>query len=121
MCCKSVMALLYYTGVIKTRRSELYIRRRLQTVVTINNLWLQTSNKVIEYSLDNAEKTVLGVVEFSTPLVIKFEDPINKIDDLMCKSLDIVEQNVPIVTYTPEEVSVCFRVVRRRFRTSNFK
>lgn len=65
---------------------------------------VKTSNKVIEYSLDNAEKTVLGVVELSTPLVIKFEDPINKIDDLMCKSLDIVEHNVPIVTYTPEEI-----------------
>jgi perilipin-2 len=36
--------------------------------------------------------------------VIKFEDPINRIDDLMCKSLDVVEYNIPIVTYTPEEI-----------------
>jgi len=63
------------------------------------------SNRVIGYSLESAEKTVLSVVDMSVPLVIKFEDPINRIDDIMCKSLDVVEQNVPMVTYTPEEVS----------------
>lgn len=68
---------------------------------------------MIEYSLVKAEKSVLGVVELSAPLVIKFEDPINKIDDLMCKSLDVVEHNVPIVTYTPEEVSVSFCQISR--------
>jgi len=63
------------------------------------------SNRVIGYSLESAEKTALSVVDLSVPLVIKFEDPINRIDDIMCKSLDIVEQNVPMITYTPEEVS----------------
>jgi len=63
------------------------------------------SNKIITYSLESAEKTVLNVMDMSVPLVIKFEDPINRIDDIMCKSLDVVEQNVPMVTYTPEEVS----------------
>ncbi|XP_025412300.1 lipid storage droplets surface-binding protein 1 [Sipha flava] len=65
---------------------------------------VKTSNKIIEYSLDNAEKTVLNVVDLSVPLVIKFEEPINRIDDLMCKSLDVVEHNIPMVTYTPEEI-----------------
>lgn len=65
----------------------------------------QTSNRIIGYSLESAEKTVLSVVDMSVPLAIKFEDPINKIDDIMCKSLDVVEYNVPMVTYTPEEVS----------------
>lgn len=63
------------------------------------------SNRVIGYSLESAEKTVLSVVDMTVPLVIKFEDPINRIDDIMCKSLDVVEQNIPMVTYTPEEVS----------------
>lgn len=66
------------------------------------------SNKLIEFSLQNAENTVWTVVDMSVPLVTKFEDPINKIDDLMCKSLDLVEQNAPIVTYTPEEVNILF-------------
>lgn len=65
----------------------------------------QSSNRLIEYSFENAEKTVWSVVDLTVPLVTKLEDPINKIDDLMCKSLDIVVENVPIVTYTPEEVS----------------
>lgn len=68
-------------------------------------LCFQSSNRFIGYSLNNAEKTVLSVVDISTPIVVKFEDPINKIDSLMCKSLDLVEYNVPMVTYTPEEVS----------------
>ncbi|XP_025209070.1 lipid storage droplets surface-binding protein 1 isoform X2 [Melanaphis sacchari] len=72
--------------------------------VTYIYVKVKMSNRVIEYSLENAEKTVLSVVDMSVPLVIKFEDPINKIDDIMCKSLDIVEQNVPMVTYTPEEI-----------------
>lgn len=60
----------------------------------------------MEYSLGNAEKTVLNVVDITAPIVIKFEDPINRIDDFMCKSLDVVVQKVPIVTYTPEEVNI---------------
>lgn len=75
-------------------------------------MFLQSSNKVIECSLQNAEKTVWTVVDLSIPIVTKFEDPINKIDDLMCKSLDLVEQNAPIVTYTPEEVK---RLCLKRF------
>lgn len=63
------------------------------------------SNRVIGYSLESAEKTVLNVADLSVPLIIKFEDPINRIDDIMCKSLDVVEHNIPMVTYTPEEVS----------------
>lgn len=69
-------------------------------------LWLQSSNRIIGYSLENAEKTVLTVYDMSVPIIIKLEDPINKIDDLMCKSLDIVVHNAPFVTYTPEEVSI---------------
>ncbi|XP_060880920.1 lipid storage droplets surface-binding protein 1 isoform X2 [Metopolophium dirhodum] len=65
---------------------------------------VKMSNRVIGYSLESAEKTVLSVVDMSVPLVIKFEDPINRIDDIMCKSLDVVEHNVPMVTYTPEEI-----------------
>lgn len=68
-------------------------------------LWLQSSNRVIGFSLNQTEKTVLGVIDLTVPLVIKLENPINKIDDIMCKSLDIVEENLPIITYTPEEVS----------------
>lgn len=65
---------------------------------------VKMSNRLIGYSLESAEKTVLSVVDMSVPLIIKFEDPINRIDDIMCKSLDVVEQNVPVVTYTPEEI-----------------
>ncbi|KAL4149603.1 hypothetical protein QTP88_003509 [Uroleucon formosanum] len=65
---------------------------------------VKMSNRVIGYSLESAEKTVLSVVDMSVPLIIKFEDPINKIDDIMCKSLDVVEHNIPMVTYTPEEI-----------------
>ncbi|VVC42496.1 Hypothetical protein CINCED_3A005291 [Cinara cedri] len=72
--------------------------------VTYIYVKVKSSNRIIEYSLDNAEKTVLSVVDISTPIVVKFEDPINKIDEIMCKSLDIVEHNVPMVTYTPEEI-----------------
>ncbi|CAI6369041.1 unnamed protein product [Macrosiphum euphorbiae] len=65
---------------------------------------VKMSNRVIGYSLESAEKTVLSVADMSVPLVIKFEDPINRIDDIMCKSLDVVEYNIPMVTYTPEEI-----------------
>ncbi|CAH1713776.1 lipid storage droplets surface-binding protein 1 isoform X2 [Aphis gossypii] len=72
--------------------------------VTYVYVKVKMSNRVIGYSLESAEKTVLSVVDMTVPLVIKFEDPINRIDDIMCKSLDVVEQNIPMVTYTPEEI-----------------
>ncbi|XP_050531814.1 lipid storage droplets surface-binding protein 1 [Daktulosphaira vitifoliae] len=65
---------------------------------------VKMSNRVIQYGFENAESTVWTVVDMSVPLVTKFEDPINKIDEMICKSLDVVEQNVPFVTYTPEEM-----------------
>lgn len=66
---------------------------------------MQASNRLLEYGLENAEKTVLNVVDMSVPIAVKFGEPINRIDSIMCKSLDIVEHNIPIVTYTPHMVS----------------
>jgi len=62
------------------------------------------SSAIIAYGLNNVEKTAMNVVDLSMPFVNKFEDPINKIDKFMCKSLDIIEENVPMVNYSPEEV-----------------
>lgn len=72
--------------------------------VTYVYVKVKTSNRIFKYSLENAEKTLFAVADMYVPIVIKLEDPINKIDDLMCKSLDIVEHNFPIITYTPEEI-----------------
>lgn len=65
---------------------------------------------MVGYALENAENAARNVVHACAPLAVMFGEPINRIDDVLCKSLAVVEQNIPFVTYTPRKVStVCCR------------
>jgi len=66
---------------------------------------VQKSNSLVSWGLNTAESTVQSAFETTLPAVIALERPIAIVDSLLCKSLDIVEERVPVVTLPPALVS----------------
>ncbi|KAJ8974154.1 hypothetical protein NQ317_003204 [Molorchus minor] len=65
---------------------------------------IKTSNRLIQWTLGQAEYSIQSVVDVATPAISIFKGPITSIDQLICKSLDIVEQAVPSISLPPEMV-----------------
>ena len=57
------------------------------------------------WGLNTAESTVQAAFETTLPAVIVLERPIAMVDSLLCRSLDIVEERIPVVTLPPALVS----------------
>lgn len=99
---------------IKHRHSGL---PQMESVVRIQNIPLvetglktaesfynrvKQSNSLINWGFNTAESVSLAAIESVKPFVQLAEGPISKIDQVVCKSLDIVEQRVPSVYLPPE-------------------
>lgn len=67
---------------------------------------LQGSNSFINWYCEVAETTVIAAMDSARPVVRLFDGPIKKIDEMMCKSLDIVEQIAPSVYLPPQMVNL---------------
>lgn len=67
---------------------------------------MQKSNSLVSWGLNTAESSVQVALETTLPAMIVLERPIALIDSLLCKSLDIVEERVPLVTLPPIQVCV---------------
>ncbi|XP_054721137.1 perilipin-3-like [Uloborus diversus] len=65
---------------------------------------LKESNKLVNFTLTNAEKSVTFVAEQAKPVVLKFEKQIQVVDDLACKGLGTLEEKVPFITKPAEEI-----------------
>lgn len=65
---------------------------------------LKGSNSFINWYCEVAETTVFAAMDSARPVVRLFDGPIKKIDEMMCKSLDIVEQIAPSVYLPPQMV-----------------
>jgi hypothetical protein len=72
---------------------------------------MQKSNSLVSWGLNTAESSVQLALETTLPAVIVLERPIALIDSLLCKSLDVVEERVPVVTLPPYQVSVKSKLV----------
>ena len=59
----------------------------------------------MKWSLKPAEVGVWIAVESTLPLVTLFDKPVHAVDYVVCCSLDIIEKNLPGITYPPEVVS----------------
>jgi hypothetical protein len=66
---------------------------------------VQKSNSLVSWGLNTAESTVQAALQTTLPAVIVLERPIAIVDSLLCKSLDIVEERIPVVTLPPALVS----------------
>jgi hypothetical protein len=62
---------------------------------------IKNSNSLVSWGLNTAESTVQAAFETTLPAVVALERPIAIVDSLLCKSLDIVEERIPVVTLPP--------------------
>lgn len=73
---------------------------------TAENVYItiKDSNRLFHWYFDTAEATVFSVIESIQPAVKLFENPLKRIDQNMCRILDIVEQHLPMVYLPPQMV-----------------
>lgn len=62
------------------------------------------SPPLIKKTWSTAEDTVNLAARYALPVVQTFEKPIHAVDSLACKTLDKVEETIPMVNKTPDEV-----------------
>lgn len=71
-------------------------------------IFTQKSNRLVQWSLQTAEVTVTIAIDLSKPTIDLLDGPIHLIDEILCKSLDMVEEAVPIIKEEPDQVCVIF-------------
>ncbi|CAG9762997.1 unnamed protein product [Ceutorhynchus assimilis] len=62
------------------------------------------TNWTLQTAEDTANKAVGMAMPYATPVMKKLEDPIKKVDDVLCSGLDYVETKVPAVKMPPKEI-----------------
>lgn len=63
-------------------------------------------NGLVHWTLNGAEgafQIALGAV---TPVAVKLQQPINLVDDTLCKGIDVLQEKVPIVKEPPSQVII---------------
>ncbi|KFM67008.1 Perilipin-2, partial [Stegodyphus mimosarum] len=65
---------------------------------------IKESNKLVNFTLTNAEKSVTFVAGQAKPVVLKFEKQIQAVDDLACKGLGTLEEKVPFIKKPADEI-----------------
>jgi len=63
------------------------------------------SSPVVKSLMTTAEKSISYAAQRSKPVLEKFNKPILAADGLACRTLDIVEQKIPLITKTPDEIT----------------
>ncbi|XP_055849785.1 lipid storage droplets surface-binding protein 1 isoform X2 [Episyrphus balteatus] len=63
---------------------------------------VKNTNRLFNWYFETAESTILAALESVRPAVKLFEVPLKRLDGMMCKSLDILEQRMPLVYLPPE-------------------
>lgn len=66
---------------------------------------VKNNNRLFSWYFETAEATISAAYDTVQPAVKLFELPIKRLDNMMCKSLDILEQRIPLVYLPPEMVS----------------
>ncbi|XP_030369370.1 lipid storage droplets surface-binding protein 1 isoform X2 [Scaptodrosophila lebanonensis] len=63
---------------------------------------VKKNNRLFSWYFENVEATIFAACETVQPAVRLFEMPLKRLDNVMCKSLDILEQRIPLVYLPPE-------------------
>ncbi|KAH8278734.1 hypothetical protein KR018_008108, partial [Drosophila ironensis] len=66
---------------------------------------VKNNNRLFSWYFETAEATINAAYETVQPAVKLFEPSLRRLDNVMCKSLDILEQRIPLVYLPPEMVS----------------
>ncbi|XP_036324121.1 lipid storage droplets surface-binding protein 1 isoform X1 [Rhagoletis pomonella] len=70
----------------------------------IENIYgkVKQNNRLFNWYFETAEMTISAAYESVQPAVKLFEAPLKHLDGVMCKSLDLLEQRIPLVYLPPE-------------------
>ncbi|XP_062124280.1 lipid storage droplets surface-binding protein 1 isoform X1 [Drosophila sulfurigaster albostrigata] len=74
------------------------------SVKRVENIYdkVKHNNRLFSWYFETAEATISAAYETVQPAVKLFELPLKRLDNVMCKSLDILEQRIPLVYLPPE-------------------
>lgn len=67
---------------------------------------MKNSNSVFNWYIGSAENTFFSTYEAFQPVIKLIENPLKHLDNIMCKSLDVLEQRLPSVYLPPELVTI---------------
>lgn len=79
------------------------------------------NNRLFNWYFETAESTIFAAYESVQPAVKLFEAPLKHLDGVMCKSLDLLEQRIPLVYLPPEMVMIYFNSMFKYFTESVFE
>lgn len=65
---------------------------------------MKNSNCVLNWYMASAENTFFSTCEAFQPVIKLMESPLKRLDHIMCRSLDVLEQRLPSVYLPPELV-----------------
>ncbi|XP_075217138.1 lipid storage droplet-1 isoform X3 [Lycorma delicatula] len=65
---------------------------------------IKKSNGLFTWSLNSAEAGFMLAIEITLPAVSYLEAPLHTVDNIICRSLDIVEERVPAINYPPKVI-----------------
>ncbi|KAG8232700.1 hypothetical protein J437_LFUL014718 [Ladona fulva] len=97
----------------ETSNTQLQSLQRFSKIPVVELMWNHTtgmyekvkgSNSVVNWTLSSAEATVQKAMQHAAPVAKRFEQPIQKVDETLCKGLNTLEEKVPIVKEKPEQV-----------------
>jgi len=66
--------------------------------------WAKGCNSLVGSSLEKAEQTVWFVADSAKPVIQKLEKPITYADSIVCQGLDKLEEKVPAIKKSPDEL-----------------
>ncbi|KAH8337664.1 hypothetical protein KR074_006116, partial [Drosophila pseudoananassae] len=74
------------------------------SVKRVENIYdkVKHNNRLFSWYFETAEATITAAYETVQPAVKLFEPSLRRLDNVMCKSLDILEQRIPLVYLPPE-------------------
>jgi len=65
---------------------------------------IKSYNGLVSATLSKAEQSILFVATTAKPVIEKFEKPISIADNIACQGLDKLEEKVPALKKSPEEI-----------------
>lgn len=98
---------------VATQLPHMEVMDRLWRLPMVESAWntsagmygyVKNYHPVSNWTLSTAEGAVQMAVQTIAPVAKKFESPIHVVDEKLCKGLDILEQKVPMVKETPQQV-----------------
>lgn len=98
---------------VVTQLPHMEVMDRLWRLPMVESAWntsagmygyVKNYHPVSNWTLSTAEGAVQMAVQTIAPVAKKFESPIHVVDEKLCKGLDILEQKVPLVKETPQQV-----------------